>query len=197
LGGEDPKREIARYELYVKAFNEGLASLESGRGPAAEIAFRRLARQFPLAFEAHQYLARALAARHAFADAIAEFDLAIRLSPREPVLYFDAARTLADGGQFDRAFARVAEGRRLEPSSYSGALTEGLVARAAGQTDRAERAFDEALRVNPILAVAHLELGELAEARGDRDAARREYRRALDGDATLAAARHALDRIGR
>jgi tetratricopeptide (TPR) repeat protein len=181
----------------VKAFNDGLASLESGRSHDAEITFRRLVREFPLAFEPHQYLARALAARRAFADAIAEFDLAIRLSPHEPVLYFDAARTLADGAQFDRAFARVADGRRLEPTSFYGALTEGLVARAAGQTDRAERAFHEALRVNPTLAVAHLELGELAEARRDRETARLEYQRALDGDATLAAARQALDRIGR
>jgi tetratricopeptide (TPR) repeat protein len=181
----------------VKRFNDGLASLEAGRIRAAETTFRGLARAFPLAFEPHQYLARALAARRAFADATAEFDLAIRLSPREAAVYFDAARTLADQAQFDRAFVRVAEGRRREQSSFYGALTEGLVARAAGQADRAERAFQEAVRVNPTLSVAHLELGALAEARGDRDAARREYQRALDGDATLAAARQALDRIGR
>ena len=193
--GEDPKREIARYEQYVAAFNDGLSRLESGRAAEAESAFRRLAREFPLAFEAHQYLARALAARRAFTGATAEFDLAIRLSPREAVVYFDAARALADAAQFDRAFARVAEGRRLEPSSFYGALTEGLVARAAGQTDRAEQAFHEAIRMNPGLAVAHLELGRLAETRGDRETARAEYRRALDGDASLSEARQAIDRM--
>ena len=194
-GGEDPKQEIARYEKYVAAFNEGLSQLETDRAGAAETIFRRLAREFPLAFEAHQYLARALSARRAFPAAIAEFDLAIGLSPREPVLYFDAARTLADAAQFERAFARIAEGRRLEPSSFYGALTEGLVARAARQTDRAERAFHEAIHLNPGLAVAHLELGRLAEARGDRDAARAEYRRAVEGDSTLVDARRAIDRL--
>jgi len=163
----------------------------------AERAFRRLAREFPLAFEAHQYLGRSLAARRATADAVAEFDLAIRLSPREPGLYFDAARALADGAQFDRAFALAVEGRHLEPASYSGALTEGMIARAAGQPDRAERALREAVELNPKLSVAHLELGRLAEARGDRESARSEYQRALEGDATLRAAREALERVAR
>ena len=193
--GDDPKKEIARYEKYVAAFNDGLAKLEAGRSGDAEAIFRSLARAFPLAFEAHQYLARALAARRALPGAIAEFDLAISLGPHEPVLYFDAARALADAAQFDRAFARIAEGRRVEPSSFYGALTEGLVARAAGQRDRAERAFHEAIRINPSLSVAHLELGRLAAARGDRDAARAEYRRALDGDPALIEARQALDRL--
>jgi arylsulfatase A-like enzyme len=196
-GGEDPNQEIARYEAYVKSFNQGLASLEQGQPRAAEASFRRLAREFPRAFEAHQYLARALAARRAFTDAAAEYDVAIRLSPQEPALYFDAARALTDAGQFDRALALTAEGRRLEPSSYSGALTEGLVAGAAGQTDRAERALHEAVTLNPSLSVAHLELGRIAEARRDLDAARREYQRALEGDETLAAAREGLDRLRR
>ena len=198
-GGDngDPKLEIVRYEKYVKTFNDGLVNLESGRPREAEVIFRRLAREFPLAFEPHQYLARTLAARRAFDDAVAELEVAIRLSPREAVLYFDQARTLADEAQFDRALARVADGRRLEPASYNGALTEGLVARAAGDTARAERAFHEAVRVNPTLAIAHLEIGQIAEARGDRDAARREYQAAVEGDATLAAARDALDRISR
>jgi arylsulfatase A-like enzyme len=194
-GGEDPKSEIARYEQYVAGFNAGLAALENGRAAAAETAFRQLTAGFPRAFEAHQYLARALSARRAFPAAIAELDLAIALSPREAVLYFDSARTLADAAQFERAFARVDEGRRLEPASFYGAVTEGLVARAASQPERAERAFRDAIRLNPDLAVAHLELGRLAEARGDSVAARAEYRRALDGDATLADARRALDRI--
>ena len=195
-GEVDPKREIARYQAYVEAFNASLASLETGRAHDAEIGFRKLAREFPRAFEAHQYLARALAARHATIDAVAEFDLAIQLSPREAAVYFDAARTLADDGQFDRAFVRVAEGRRLEPASFYGALTEGVVARAAGQNDRAERAFRAAVQMNPTLGVAHVELGQLAESRGDRDAARREYRLALDGDSSIDAARRGLERVG-
>jgi len=194
-GGEDPNQEIARYEAYVKAFNEGLANLEQGQLRAAEASFRRLARDYPLAFEAHQYLGRALAARGAFVNAAAEYDVAIGLSPQEPALYFDAARALADAAQFDRAFALTAEGRRLEPSSYFGALTEGLVARAAGQTDRAERALHEAVTLNPTLSVAHLELGRIAESRRDLDGARREYQHALDGDETLAAAREGLVRL--
>ena len=199
LGGRDrdPHREIVRYEAYVKTFNAAAAALENGRSRDAETTFRQLARDFPLAFEAHQYLARALVARHATKEAIAELETSIKLSPREPVLYFDAARALADEGQFDRAFGRVDEGRRLEPTSVYGPLTEGVVARAAGQTDRAEHAFQAALQMNPTLAAAHYELAAIAESRHDRDLARREYQRALDGDPTLDIARAGLARLAR
>ncbi len=118
-------------------------------------------------------------------------------SPQSSVLYFDAARILADAKDFDRAFARLAEGRL--PSSpdlvLAGALTEGLIAAAAGQAPRAEQAFRNALQLNPSLAVAHLELGKLADAHGNREAARREYEQALAVDPMLTEARHALSRL--
>jgi len=199
LGGGDgnPRREIIRYEAYVKTFNAAAGALDNGRARDAETTFRQLIREFPRAFEAHQYLARALVARHATRDAIAELDISIQLSPREPVLYFDAARALADEGEFDSAFRRVDEGRRLEPTSFYGPLTEGVVARAAGQADRAERAFHAALQMNPTLAAAHYELAAIAESRHDRDSARREYQRALDDDPTLDIARAGLARLAR
>jgi tetratricopeptide (TPR) repeat protein len=191
----DPKRQIARYEAYVAAFNAGMNQLDEGRTADAEATFRRLARDFPQAFEPHQYLGRALAARGALPAAIAEIDIAIGLSGRSSVLYFDAARVLADARHFDRALARVERGRALEPDSFYGALTEGLVARAAGQPLRAAKAYRDAIRLNPSLGVAHLELGRIAEAAGDRDAARREYRAAIEGDPSLKDARQALDQL--
>jgi arylsulfatase A-like enzyme/Tfp pilus assembly protein PilF len=193
--GADPKQEIGNYEAYVKAFNDGLALLETRRPRDAETKFRALARSFPRAFEAHQYLARALAARGAYDDAMREFDLAIALAPREATLYFDAARALASAGRFDAAFDRVAAGLRVEPASFDGWMTRGLVSRAAGRHDAAEEAYREALKINPQLGVAHLELGHLAEARGRSEEARNEYRLALDVDSTLADARAALERI--
>ena len=182
---------------YVAAFNEAMARLDAGRARDAETRFRALARSFPRAFEAHQYLARALDARGAYDAAVREFDVAIALSPDEAVLYFDAGRTLADARQFDAAFARVAEGLRREPSSFYGWLARGQIARAAGQVDAAAQAYREALAINPSLAVAHLELGRLAEARGDRNGARTEYQLAVDGDATSREARQALERVSR
>ena len=193
----DPRRDIVRYEAYVKTFNAAAGALENGRARDAEATFRQLTREFPDAFEAHQYLARALVARHATKEAIAELELSIQLSPREPVLYFDAARALADEGEFDRAFRRVDEGRRLEPTSFYAPLTEGVVARAAGQTVRAEHAFEAALQMNPTLAPAHYELGAIAESRNDRDRARLEYQHALDDDPTLDIARAGLARLAR
>jgi len=194
-GGGDPKHEIGKYEAYVKAFNEALALLETDRPGDAEAGFRVLARSFPRAFEARQYLGRALAARGAYDEAAEEFDLAIALAPREPTLRFDAAKTLASAGRFDVAFDRVAAGLRLEPASFDGWMTRGLVARAAGRHDAAEQAYREALKINPQIGFAHLELGRLAETRGHLEEARNEYRLALDLDSTLTDARAALERV--
>jgi len=193
--GGDPKREIRNYEAYVTAFNAALALLETGRPREAETKFRALTRSFPRAFEAHQYLGRALAAGGAHKDAVEEFDIATALAPREPTLYFDAAKALASAGRVDAAFDRVAAGLRLEPASFEGWMTRGLVSRAAGRYDAAEQAYREALKINPQIGFAHLELGRLAETRGHREQARNEYRLALDLDSTLTDARAALERI--
>jgi choline-sulfatase len=194
-GHPDPKREIGGYVAYVTAFNEAMAHLENGGAAEAEKRFRALARSFPRAFEAHQYLARALDARGASGEATRELDAAIALSPGQAVLYFDAARTLASAKKFDAALARAAEGLRIEPASFYGWLTRGQIMAAAGRRDEAADAYRHALTLNPSLAIAHLELGRLAEARGDRQTARAEYEQALAGDALLTEARQALDRL--
>jgi len=193
----DPKLEIHRYVAYVSKFNDALAALETGRIREAEAGFRELARSFPRAFEAHQYLARALEARGDYAAAARELDAAIALSPEEAVLYFDDGRVLAQEKQFDAAFERVAEGLRREPSSFYGWLARGEVARAAGRDAAAEQAYREALTLNPGLGVAHFELGRIAEARGQREAAAAEYRLAVAADSTLTDAREALNRVQR
>jgi arylsulfatase A-like enzyme/Tfp pilus assembly protein PilF len=193
--GADPKAEIGRYVAYVDAFNRALADLEEGRLAQAETGFRALARDYPQAWEAHEYVARALAGRGAQVEALRELEAALALAPGEPALYFDEARSLAALKQFDRAFEQVAAGLRLEPASFDGWLTRGLVARAAGQAAAAQEAFEEALTINPQLAVAHFELGQLAEARGDRVGATREYQLALERDTMLQEARDALERI--
>jgi tetratricopeptide (TPR) repeat protein len=193
--GANPRTEIARYEAYVETFNAGLAQLEGNEARGAERTFRSLAQQFPRAFEAHQYLARALAARRAYADAAAEYDLALALNATEPALYFDAARAFAAAHRFDRAFELVTEGRRRDPGSFYGPLAEGFVAAAAGDADRAERAFGEAVARNQGLAVAHFELGRLAESKNDRPRAEAEYHKALDGDPSMTPARQAIERL--
>jgi len=123
-GTVDPKREIARYEAYVQTFNDGLAKLETHRAAEAEPVFRTLAKQFPQAFEAHQYLARALTAMRRYREALAELDVAIALAPKDASPYFDAAQTLALNGDHDRAAARLQEGVTLDPTSTDAALTK-------------------------------------------------------------------------
>ena len=123
-GSIDPKRDIGRYEAYVQTFNDGLSKLESGRAAEAEPVFRKLATQFPQAFEAHQYLARALTAMRRYRDALAELDVALALAPADASLYFDDAQTLALDGDLDRADAQLRAGEKLDPASSDASLTK-------------------------------------------------------------------------
>lgn len=193
----DPKRRIGEYRAYVTAFNEALATLESGDPVRAEAGFRRLARAFPMSFEAHQYLGRALAGQGRHEAALGEFDLAIRLGSRSGSACFDAARSLAALRRFDAALGRVGDGLVREPNSFYGYLVEGIVAAAAGQDARAQAALERALALNPGMAAAEFEVGRLAERRGDRAEAEARYRTAIAADPELAAARDGLRRLER
>lgn len=195
--GADPKRRIGDYVAYVSVFNEATAALDAGQSMQAERGFRRLVVLFPGAFEAHQYLGRALAALGDHDRAVHEFDVAIGLSPRQAILYFDAARSLAARRQFERAFQRIDEGLRLEPTSFYGHVVEGFVARLAGRVPQAVAAFEKALAINGELAVAQYQLGKIAEEGGDRAGALARYRKAIEDDPSFEDAQVALRRLER
>ena len=172
-GAGDPKHEIARYEQYVTIFNDGLAALETGRFAAAEATFHRLAIQFPRAFEAHQYLARALRpARHCRGDR--RIDVAIALAAGEAVC--PTPRMLRRGA-VRSALDRVAEEDALSHPRFYGALTGGPVALAAAQLPAPSPPF--AMRSAERIWPRRVTAGAARRRAGDRDGA--QARRALDG----------------
>ncbi len=194
-GVEDPKDRIADYVAYIEKFNDSLQALNDGNSQKAAQGFGRLARQFPLSYEAHQYFGRALAGEEDYSAAMKAYDTAIELSPQSADVYLDAALCLAEQGDFNRAFDYVERGFGAEPNYFYGHLVEGIVARRAAMTARATEAFEKALSLNPELAVAEFELGSMAAERGAKEEAARRFRRALDIDPMLYDARLALDRL--
>jgi arylsulfatase A-like enzyme/Tfp pilus assembly protein PilF len=193
---DDPKDRMADYVRFVGSFYEALDHLEQGAFEMAVRGFRALARQYPLSFEAHQYLGRALAAGGQRAAALDEYEVAIGLNPRFAAVHFDAARVDAALGNSSRARERVRTGLGLEPASFYGHFVHGLVERAAGNPAGAREGFERAVALNERMAPAHFELGILDESSGNRDAALGHYRRALASDETFAAARAAVKRLG-
>ena len=193
---DDPKDRMADYVRFVGNFYAALDHLERGAFEKAVRGFRALARAYPLSFEAHQYLGRALAADGQRAAALNEYEVAIGLNPRFAAVHFDAARVDAALGNTSRARERARTGLGLEPASFYGHFVHGLVERAAGNPAGAREGFERAVTLNERMAPAHFELGTLDESSGNRDAALGHYRRALASDETFAAARAAVKRLG-
>ncbi len=193
--GADPKAHVADYHRYVDGFNEGLAALETGRAGDAELAFGRLAAEFPDSYEARQYLGRSRAARGRHAQAIEAFSAALALHPADASLYRDAALSEAALRRFTRAHTLLDAAATLEPRTLSRYLVEGTVWRLQGDAARARAALGEALRIVPGQAAALFELALIDEQQGDRAAAAAKYREALAADPALTAAARALRRI--
>jgi arylsulfatase A-like enzyme len=194
---DDPKDRMADYVRFVGSFYAALDHLEQGAFDKAVRAFRTLALEYPLSFEAHQYLGRALAANGRRREALSEYEVAIGLNPRFAATHFDAARAEAALGNSSAARARVRTGLDLEPESFYGHFVHGLVERASGNADGARAGFEKAVALNDRMAPAHFELGMLAEASGDRELALRHYRSAIESDVKFTAAREAAERLGR
>jgi choline-sulfatase len=192
----DPKSEIHRYNEYVDRFNAGLEALETGRAREAEDVFRTLAAAFPDSFEAHQYLGRARAARGKHRAAIRAFASALGLRGSDAGVLRDAALSEAALGRFDRAGQLLESAARVEPTSVSRYLVEGMVSAMAGQGAEARRAFEDALKIVPGQASALYELARLDEREGRPAEALDRYRAALASDPTLDAAREGVRRLG-
>ncbi|MGH7607119.1 MAG: sulfatase-like hydrolase/transferase, partial [Gemmatimonadales bacterium] len=89
--GSDPKDRIDEYVDFVARFYRALDRLQAGDAGAALRGFQQLARRYPQSFEPHQYVGRALASLRRHREALAEYEVAIGLSPQSAAIYFDAA----------------------------------------------------------------------------------------------------------
>lgn len=81
--------------------------------------------------------------------AIADYNTAIRLSPRYQGPYIDRGVTYRAMHQNDRAIASYNEVLRINPNNSFALNNRGLIYKEMGQYDRAIQDFNQALRVDP------------------------------------------------
>jgi tetratricopeptide (TPR) repeat protein len=79
------------------------------------------------------------------ASAPGEYEVAAQLNPAPATPHFEAAKVLAVTGRTAEAVARAARGLELEPPSFHGYYTLGVVHRRASQWKEAFIAFGRAL----------------------------------------------------
>ena len=127
---------------------------------------------------AHNGLGIALDQKGEMAEAIRQFEEAIRLKPRYANAYCNLGIALNKNGQVDKAIRQFQEAIRLKPDLPGAHYGLGIVLSRKSQTDEAIGQFEEAIRLKPDYAEAHNELGIALGRKGQMDEAIREFQEA-------------------
>ena len=170
-GGADPKDHVAEYRQYRELFNRALGLLAGDRPAQAEGVLKKLLKVNVRAFDAHLYLGNAYAAQAKFDAALGEYDAAAQLNPSLSTPHFEAAKVLSSKGDHAAAAARARTGLDLEPRSFYGLYTLGVIHQKAQRWDEAVSVFAQAIALNARDPRAHANLAAAALRLGDLDRA--------------------------
>ncbi|MBI1808858.1 MAG: tetratricopeptide repeat protein [Gemmatimonadetes bacterium] len=127
--------------------------------------------------------------------AIATYERALAVTPRDPRLLLNLANALRDGGDATRAVARYRESLTLDPAQPIALVNLGIAQKASGDTAAAVASWERAARLDAGEPLAPFNLATVELARGRTDEARRLYETAVSLDGSLAAAHFQLARL--
>ena len=103
--------------------------------------------------------------------AIADYDEAIRLDPKNARAYNDRGIAYHAKGNNDRAIADYDEAIRLDPKYAFAYYHRGYAYKAKGDNERAIADYDQAIRLDPKDADAYVKRGSAYRDKGDNDRA--------------------------
>ncbi len=134
----------------------------------------------------HQVLAEAYAQAYRTQEAIDEFEIAVRMVPRQPGLHEELADQYWAAGQLDKAAGRYREELAIDPRSVSTQYKLGsllvLEQKQAQNPTEGVQLLRDALKADPSLSDAHYYLGTgLMGIDRDQDAIG-EFQRAIAAD---------------
>jgi choline-sulfatase len=180
--GADPKDKIAEFKVLNRLMREGLLALRAGDHPAAAQRLGELLRRGVSSFEAHYYLARALAGGKRHREAAAHYEKAAERLPSFAAAHTGLAESRLAVGDVAGALRALDAGAAALPRSGAIAALRGQVLRRSGRLPEAIAAWEAALPLAPKDALVRVQLGEAYRDRGDLAAASRVMREALDLD---------------
>lgn len=123
--------------------------------------------------------ANAHAAKGDHAAAIADYDEAIKLAPKNPRAYNNRGTSRADSGEADPAIADFSEAIRQDARFASAYLNRANAYAAKGETARALEDYASAIRLNRRSVNAYLARGALLLAGGETVKARADLKQAV------------------
>jgi arylsulfatase A-like enzyme/Tfp pilus assembly protein PilF len=188
----DPKDHILQYRDYRQRFNQALGALDGGRPNVAVAILKELVSAHVRGFEVRLHLGQAYAAQGLAEAALAQYDAAVQLNPQWATPHFEAAKVLIGRGDTAAAIARARQGLSLEPRSFYGLYTIGVVYQRAGLLSDAAGAFRAAIDVNGRDPRAHANLADVSLKLGRLDVAAAEFERMVALHYRAAAAHYNL-----
>ncbi len=112
--------------------------------------------------------------------AIADYDWAIKLNPREPVLFLNRAAALVEKDRADLALRDFAKAIELDPANVRAWFERGMLRLNTHEYDAAIADFDAVIRLDPRLADAHVNRGFALMNRNELGAAKAAIERAIE-----------------
>ena len=145
---DDPKDRLKDYQAYRDQFNRALGFLGQERPREAQVILQRLLKMNVRTFEAHLYLGNAYLMQGRHDAALAEYDATSQLNPSFAMPHFEAAKALSNRGDIAAAVTRAEQGLKLDPASFYGYYTLGIIHRRASQWREAFAALSRAVELN-------------------------------------------------
>jgi arylsulfatase A-like enzyme/tetratricopeptide (TPR) repeat protein len=190
--GADPKDKILEFRRANQAMRDGLVALNRRQYADAADQFGALIGSGIESFEAHLYLARALAGMKRFDRAAPHFEQAAHRAPLVEEAWTGWAESRMAIAGPDAALAIVREGRNHNPGGAQLALAEATLCLRLRRPGEAVAAYQAAAALLPRSATVRQQLGELQRDLGQIEPALATLRDAVAVDATNASAWNAL-----
>lgn len=144
----DPGFAWAHGELSFALYQIGQVEPSDG-GAAAVREARAMLSELPKSADAHKYLALALTLARDYDGALAEFDKALVLNPRDPSAFFDVGVTRAGQLDWPRAIVGYQRAIELDPAQWNYYYNLGIALKAAGRLNEAILSYQKAKSLAP------------------------------------------------
>ena len=193
-GGNRSKDEMAHLWLQMLPRNFA-AKAGDPRMQLQESLARHDLRNNTADFAAHYNLAAMLQARGNAAEAITEYEAALRLRPQDATANNALGAALIAAGQADQAMAYLQTAARTSPDYFDAHYNLGNALASAGDFPGAAEQFAAAARIRPDDADAHANLGGALAELGRFADAKAQFERALAINPAHALARENLQQL--
>jgi tetratricopeptide (TPR) repeat protein len=120
--------------------------------------------------------------------AIADYDLAIQLDPKDAAIYNNRGLAKQAKGDFNAAIADFNRAMELNPKDAVAYSNRGNTKRDKGDLDGAILDYNHSIRVNPKYAYAYYDRGLAKKQKSDLDGAIADYNRVIELDPKFAKA---------